>query len=1742
MPCNQDSDCDQPRNICDLGSPMDGAAGTCVFAPLASRTAPGEVHSSSSSVDGSGSTGASSGELCEPACNPGQRCVEGLCLCDQQSCAGGCCANNVCRLRTFNACGQGGDTCLTCDDERADNCANAGTCRCGNAGECGPGQRCIRGQCECFASTCPGCCLGSVCLERSVEHCGVLGSLCVPCDATRADGCTADGRCACGNGPPCGIGRACVLGNCVCNASSCEGCCEDRVCSLSNMLACGSGGVACQACEPQRSNACGVDGHCACGAGPECGPGQACVGDACVCNGQSCQGCCSGNHCQQGNQDDQCGVAGLACDVCKMGEICQQGVCTNCTAETCPNGCCSANTCHARGNETCGVQGLACQACSTVGADGCGPDGTCLCGTGPACGEGQACMSGSCLCNTASCPQGCCMDGICQSRSVATCGVEGDACTACNTVLADTCSTQGDCQCGGGPACVPGQRCVDGACTCDALSCPQGCCQGDACQEATFSLCGVQGKACAACNPTLADACRSDGQCGCGADPSCGQGQVCSNGQCTCTAESCPYGCCSNGICRVPSAGYCGTAGAPCMDCGLGADGCNQEGDCVCGIASPCAPGTVCILGRCQVDSSSTSSNPGSSSSLESSSTSAPVAPTLTVSAPSVAVVNKAGSVSYTVTYHNATWVGLSAADIQPVNTDAASCPLPSIQGSGVQSRTLTFRGCSGIGSIRFGIRAGTSRQASLLDSGVAAMEVQPFQVDAVPPEVSVPTLRSPVLPVISGATLEWSWTQSDQGLEPGPLSVVVEVLGAGTSVLAQQQGSNLVGMTWPSPVDTLQGSVRLRVSVTDVAGNASQVQSAAVSVKPIPTLSLDAGSLPAYVNGGRVLTGGCQTGLEVVAQGAGLAHPTQVTCVSQRYSTPVDFTSGSGTKVLALTTADADGRINRVDASTVLDDVPPTMTITGPSGSLLLNRDSLPVVFHVAVTGGTLLLQESLVRQVKGNGEDALCMVQITSLGNNAADLELSACSGDGMVGVDVLGTCATDEAGNHPPDQHLDVDLRIDNTPPALTIITPPPGARTPGALQLVGTCEADLETRVWVDGVEALPAFLCGHGTFDVNILLAAPNGNKQIAIAQTDEVGNPGSVGLAVARDSLAGGFTITPAEGNMRGGDRVDVQVADAASVTSILMGGVPCTGLMQVDATTVQCTTGEWNTKGFKDVIVVRDDGSGTVDPGAFRARRMVFVSALGNDANSGTLPTEAWQTTVPVQCGQWEPGDILQFRGGDVFAGAYFEVRPDDDATRCPDAPSSDVGNPADPIIIRSYGTGKATLTSMGLTNLVAVGVSGVTVEDLVFRGDGRESTGALLWAYVGGSQDSIRGFTVRRCEFSGKVEGVGAGTWDDTRLRPIHDVLVEDCIFTDIGRYAAWIGDYTRADYADGYTNIIIRRNIFRDIYHPTLSDGGQPIRVDTASHALVEDNFITGARHNAQGSGFIAIANSTNVLVRRNEIANSTAATFSHGIVVNANSQDTVVEGNYVHDVTSTCLGVQNWEGYRPTARNHVRFNVCIKTAGSGAAVFQSWVGGTGTQNTNGPNYVYHNYLHTTSSKPVMELLGGQGYVFVNNVLHREATSGNIVYLARASDANTSVFRGNAYVTGATANVVRDNAGSVTYATLATWSAATGQETATGTAGDPVIGHDANARNPGFYEEPLSATPPTLMPSLPLSSLSEILLGTTSSLRNAGVAWEGLIPTPSGTIMQGQPLRDFLGSDVAGRTTWSVGPHQP
>jgi hypothetical protein len=266
------------------------------------------------------------------------------------------------------------------------------------------------------------------------------------------------------------------------------------------------------------------------GCSPPCGPGEACVGGACV---SACPSACAPPDCACA-ADGSCVPAssGACCPPCGPGETCANGRCAKACAPPCSSGeVCQDGACV----PGCGA-GVVCPAGTSCVGDTCVPDAC-----SPPCGPGCSCAAGACVPSVqGGCCPACGAGQICKNGAcVAACGPStcsgGRVCYPNN--LCGNCSTNDQCEqyyggaagftkCGGDGLCHPNSWCAQ---TTDCLS-------GETCVNNTCvtpcssnAQCGA-GRYCV--GGQCSDVCTSDGDCA-------GANEFCRGGRCV-PKPSCP--------------------------------------------------------------------------------------------------------------------------------------------------------------------------------------------------------------------------------------------------------------------------------------------------------------------------------------------------------------------------------------------------------------------------------------------------------------------------------------------------------------------------------------------------------------------------------------------------------------------------------------------------------------------------------------------------------------------------------------------------------------------------------------------------------------------------------------------------------------------------------------------------------------------------------------------------------------------------------------------------------------------------------------------------------------------------------------------------------------------------------------------------------------------------------------------------------------------------------------------------
>lgn len=102
------------------------------------------------------------------------------------------------------------------------------------------------------------------------------------------------------------------------------------------------------------------------------------------------------------------------------------------------------------------------------------------------------------------------------------------------------------------------------------------------------------------------------------------------------------------------------------------------------------------------------------------------------------------------------------------------------------------------------------------------------------------------------------------------------------------------------------------------------------------------------------------------------------------------------------------------------------------------------------------------------------------------------------------------------------------------------------------------------------------------------------------------------------------------------------------------------------------------------------------------------YVSPDGDDDHDGLSEATAWRTLAKADQVPFRPGDRLRLKGGERFPGGLT-------------IGTGDAGSARKPVVIDSYGTGRATIAARGTAGISVHNTAGVAIRNLVIVGEAK-------------------------------------------------------------------------------------------------------------------------------------------------------------------------------------------------------------------------------------------------------------------------------------------------------------------------------------------------------------------------------------------------------------------------------------
>jgi hypothetical protein len=426
---------------------------------------------------------------------------------------------------------------------------------------------------------------------------------------------------------------------------------------------------------------------------------------------------------------------------------------------------------------------------------------------------------------------------------------------------------------------------------------------------------------------------------------------------------------------------------------------------------------------------------------------------------------------------------------------------------------------------------------------------------------------------------------------------------------------------------------------------------------------------------------------------------------------------------------------------------------------------------------------------------------------------------------------------------------------------------------------------------------------------------------------------------------------------------------------------------------------------------------AGCVSPDA-REPRSFFFSPRGDDRRGDGTVEKPWATLAKASELRLRPGDRVLLEAGGRFAGT---LTLDDE----------DGGAEGRPVVVASYGQGRAVIDAGERPGVVVRNCGYVAVQDLMVSGAGARRNRASGVAFINGKafrkgrrNESLRDVGVKNVEASGfGLEGIHI---DAPGGVGFEGVRIEDCVTRDNGHCGIYVSGKREATGQYGHRDLVIARcrasNNLGNGADDDENRSGSGIFLTGVDKAVVERSvaYENGQRCRAKKGGPMGIwvSESNDVVIQHCEsFANRTGGKYDGGgFGIDGGATNCVLQYNYSHDNEGSGFGLFQYAWAHPWGNNTVRYNVSENDGRrNGYAGIHIWNGGSGIRAA----WVYHNTVVMRGAgetgyagrptRAIWVQSGTEGLRVINNVLVAPA---NVTLVDVSWGQRDPVFAGNCY----------------------------------------------------------------------------------------------------------------------------------
>jgi hypothetical protein len=433
------------------------------------------------------------------------------------------------------------------------------------------------------------------------------------------------------------------------------------------------------------------------------------------------------------------------------------------------------------------------------------------------------------------------------------------------------------------------------------------------------------------------------------------------------------------------------------------------------------------------------------------------IAPTVTISAPSVANT-KFGPIVYTVTFADTNFSDstlLTAAKVTLIKSGTANGSVAVSAGTGAV-RTVTISSVAGTGTLAISIAAGTAKD-TFGNLSPASTSSAIVIVDNTPPTISI---SAPSVANSSAGPVTYTVTYADANFTSSSLSlgdITLIPTGSALGTVSVDAGS---GRERFVTISSLSGEGTLKIAIaagtaTDLLGNLAPAPAASAVItvdNTAPTISIGLPSVSSTKSGpvsynityaDMHFNASTLSASHVTVTNTGGANGTvAVTGTGNSRKVTISSITGEGTlgiSIAADTATDLAGNSAPSagpSATFTCDSIVPTISISPPS---VASTTAGPVTYTVTYADTNFYastLTAANVTLVKSG--NATGTVSVSGSGTTRT-VTISSISGVGTLAISIAAGTATDLAGNKAPASGNSASFIVDNNAPTITISAP-------------------------------------------------------------------------------------------------------------------------------------------------------------------------------------------------------------------------------------------------------------------------------------------------------------------------------------------------------------------------------------------------------------------------------------------------------------------------------------------------------------------------------------------------------------------------------------------------------------------------------------------------------------------------------------------------------------------------------